>query len=82
MYEFQRPLNQLGNMRGNTTIQMMQKQPPKVIFLKKDSCAIFISFKIVVVFNTTSTDFVFVSADVVLKSTTILKEMRIAQLSS
>ena len=29
-----------------------------------------------------STDFVLMSADVVLKSTTILKEMRIAQLSS
>ena len=43
---------------------------------------ILISFKIVVVFNTTSADFVLMSADVVLKTTTILKEKRIAQLSS
>ena len=35
MYEFQCPLNQLGNMRGKTTIQMMQKEPPKVILKKK-----------------------------------------------
>ena len=43
---------------------------------------ILISFKIVVVFNTTSADFVLMSADFVLKTTTILKEMRISQLSS
>ena len=47
-----------------------------------DCCAILISFKIVLVFNTTSADLVLMSADVVLKSTTILKEMRILQLSS
>ena len=35
---------------------------------------ILISFKIVVVFNTTSADFVLMSADVVLKTTTILKD--------
>ena len=34
-----------------------------------------------VVFNATSADFVLMSADVVLKTTTILKEMSIAQLS-
>ena len=44
--------------------------------------AILISFKIVVVFNTTLADFVLMLADVVLKTTIILKEMRIAQLSS
>ena len=43
---------------------------------------ILIFFKIVVVFNTISADFVLMSADVVLKTTTILKEMRISQLSS
>ena len=36
-----------------------------------------IYFKIVVIFNITSTDFVLMSADVVLKMTTILKEMRV-----
>ena len=39
-------------------------------------------FKIVVLFNTTSADIKTKSADVTLKSTTILKEMRIAQPSS
>ena len=39
-------------------------------------------FKIVLVFNTTPVDFVLMSADVILKTTTILKEMRIAQISS
>ena len=45
-------------------------------------CTILISYKIVVLFNMTSADFVLTSADVVFISTTILKEMRIAQLSS
>jgi hypothetical protein len=36
----------------------------------------------VVIVNITSADFVLMAADVVLKMTTILKEMRIAQLSS
>ena len=39
-------------------------------------------FKIVIIFDITSADFVLMSADVVLKMTTILKEMRIAQLWS
>ena len=43
---------------------------------------ILISFKIVVDFNTKSAGFVLMSANVVLKTTTILKEMRISQLSS
>ena len=43
---------------------------------------ILISFKIVVIFNTTSADIKTKSADVILKSTTILKEMRIVQLWS
>ena len=47
-----------------------------------DSCVILISFEIVVLFNITSADFVLMSADVVLKSTTISKEMRIEQLFS
>ena len=41
-----------------------------------DSCAILISFKIVVIFNKTSADFVLISADVLLKMITILKELR------
>ena len=51
-------------------------------FKKTVVLAILISFKIVVVFNSTSADSVLMSADVVLKTTTTLKEMRIAQLSS
>ena len=52
----------------------------KVRSLLENSCSILISFKIVVIFNNiTSADFVLMSADVVLKMTTILKEMRIAQ---
>ena len=41
-----------------------------------------ISFKIAVVFNAALADIKSESADVVLKTTTILKEMRSAQLSS
>ena len=48
--------------------------------LLEHSCAILISFKILVSFNITSTDFVLMSADVVLKMTKILKEMRVVQL--
>ena len=54
----------------------------KVRSLLEHSCAILISFKIVVIFNITSADFVLISADVLLKMTTILKELRIAQLCS
>ena len=54
----------------------------KVRSLLEHSCVILISFKIVVIFIITSADFVLMSADVVLKITTILKEMRIAQLCS
>ena len=68
---------------------MEKKLPPflkkilgKVRSLLEHSCAILISFKIVVVFIITSADFVLMSGDVVLKTTTILKEMRIAQLCS
>ena len=49
------------------------------LFLNR-SCAILSSFKIVVIFHNTSADFVLISADVLLKTTTILKELRIAQL--
>ena len=49
----------------------------KVRSLLEDSRAIFISFKIVVIFNITSADFVLMSFDVVLKMATILKEMMI-----
>ena len=54
----------------------------KVRSFLEDSCAILISFKIVVVFNTTSANIKTKSADAVLKTTTILKEMRIPQRSS
>ena len=46
------------------------------------SCMILNSFKIVIIFNITSTDFVLISADVSFKMITVLKEMRIAQLCS
>ena len=54
----------------------------KVRSLLEHSCVILISFQIVVIFNTTSADIKTKSADVILKMTTILKEMRIAQLWS
>ena len=47
---------------------------------KSISCATLISFKIVILFNTTSADIKTKSADLILKSITILKEMRIMQL--
>ena len=46
------------------------------------SCAILSSSKIVVIIKITSADLALISADVALKMTTILKEMRIAQLCS
>ena len=54
----------------------------KVRSLLEHSCAILISFKIVVIFNTTLAEIKTKSADVILKMTIILKEMRIAQLCS
>ena len=62
-------------------INVSQFSCTKVHLFFEDSCAILISFKIVVIFNIKSADFVD-SDDVVLKMTTILKEMRIAQLGS
>ena len=52
-----------------------------VLFLDR-SDGILSSFKIVVIFNNTSADFVLISADVLLKMITILKELRIAKLRS
>ena len=60
----------------------MEPHQAKVRSLLEHICAILISFKIVVIFNTTSADIKTKSGDVVLKMTTILKEMRIAQLYS
>ena len=54
----------------------------KSIHLKKHSCTILSCFKIMIIFNNTSADFVLISADVLLKMTTILKELRITQLYS
>ena len=50
--------------------------------LLKDSCGILVSLKIMVIFNTISADIKTEAADVILKMTTILKEMRIVQLCS
>ena len=52
----------------------------KVRSFLEHSCAILSSFKIVIIFNNTSADFVLISADVILKTITILKELRIVQL--
>ena len=46
------------------------------------SCTILSCFKIVVIFNNTSAEIKTTSADVLLKMTTIFKELRIAQLQS
>ena len=46
------------------------------------SCTILSCFKIVVIFNNTLADFFRISADVMLKMTTILKELKIAQMCS
>ena len=53
-----------------------------VHFKKTVARSSFISFKIVVIFNTTSAEIKTKSADVILKKTTILKEMRIVQMCS
>ena len=50
--------------------------------LPEVSCMILSSFKNVIIFNNTSADFVLISADVLLKMITILKELRITQLCS
>ena len=60
----------------------MYSEVYKVRSSLEHSCAILISFKIVVIFNITSAYFVLISADVVLKMTTILKEMSVSQLCS
>ena len=57
---------------------MLTKVPP---FLEH-SYAILSSFKIVIIYNNTSADFVLISADVILKMITILKELKISQLCS
>ena len=48
----------------------------KVRSLLEHSCAILISFKIVVIFNVTSADFILMSADVASKMAIILKGMK------
>ena len=60
--------------------QPLKDPPTKVRSLLEHSCAILISFKIEVIFNIKSADIKTKSADFILKMTTILKEMRIAQL--
>ena len=70
------------NIRKIEGILFYNVYDPKVSSFYQDRCAILISFKIVVVFNTTSVNIKTKSADIVLKTTTTLKEMRISQLSS
>ena len=55
---------------------------PKVRSFLEHSFAILSSFKIVIIFNNTSADFVLISADVLSKMIIILKELRIVQLRS
>ena len=55
------------------TINVSQFSCTKIHSVLEHSCAILISFKIIVIFNITL-------AGVILKMTTILKKMRIAQL--
>ena len=57
----------------NSAFSLRQKN--KVHSFLEHSCAILNSFKIVIIFNNTSADFVFISADVLLKMITILKEL-------
>jgi hypothetical protein len=52
---------------------------PKVRLFLDRSFAILSSLQIVDIFNNTSADFVLISGDLLLKMTTILKELRIAQ---
>ena len=52
----------------------------KVLLFLDRSCGILTFFKIVVIFNNTSAEIKTKSADLLLKMTTILKELRIAQL--
>jgi hypothetical protein len=55
-------------------LTLLSARPPKVRSYLEHS-----SFKIMVIFNITSADFILISADVILKMTTILEELRIAQ---
>ena len=54
----------------------------KFVCFLDHSWAILSSFKMVVVFSNKSADFVLISADVLLKMTKFLKELRMAQLRS
>ena len=58
------------------------RQPTKVRPFLDHSCSILSSFKIVVIFNLTSAEIKTKSADMILKMTTILKELRMARLCS
>ena len=52
----------------------------KVRSFLEHSCPILSPFKIVINFNNTSSDFVLISADLLLKMITVLTELRMAQL--
>ena len=67
-------------MRNHTTQYIQKNISNKDCSFLDHSCTILSSFKIVVIFDSTSADFVLISADVILE--TILKEMRIAKLCS
>ena len=61
---------------------VMQQLYTRVHSLLEHSFAILISFEIGVMFNTTSAEVKTKSADIILKMTPILNEMRIAQMCS
>ena len=70
------------SMQAKGALESEKKSVTKVCSLLEHGCAILSSFKIVVIFNNASAEIKTKSADVLLKMTTILKELRIAQLCS
>ena len=70
---------ELGGIQ-NQHPQKKNSLDTKVRSFLENSCSILSFFKLVMIFNNTSADFVLISADVLLKMITILKELRIAQL--
>ena len=67
-------------MRNHTTQYIQKNISNKVCSFLDHSYTILSSFKIVVIFDSTSADVVLISTDVILE--TILKELRIAKLCS
>ena len=67
---------ELGGIQ-NQHPQKKNSLDTKVRSFLENSCSILSFFKLVMIFNNTSADFVLISADVLLKIITILKELRI-----